>query len=234
MPDGPWNRYQQQRPQQQQPTPTSGSPDTPRQSDDSYTSFGPLTGSLTGVGQGLAGSLADIHSVVGSPFGFMEPENVRKMKAEGDQRMKDWAAQPGTKAQEIGKAVGGSLPYMVGGPSALGRLAAQAVPRLLGHAFMHSMGHALGVSPRLINLAIHALRGTPIAQAGVGAAGLAGGAVPAIYGGGRAQLRQPGQPPAPPARPPSPEPPRPAAPPATAAQDDDEQRVNRGAKGDRQ
>jgi hypothetical protein len=222
------NRQQQAAPA---PTPTSGAPDRPAQTGQ-YTGWGPLTGSATGLAQGLTGSLADIRGAIGDPLRFFETEDARKLKEAGVQRAKDWAGQPSqTRAQDIGKAVGGSLPYMVGGPSALASLATRAVPQILGHAFMHGMGHALGISPRLVNLAIHALRGTPIARAGVGAAGVAGGAVPALYGGARAQLRRPGAPQPPAPQQPSPPPtPRPEAPPATAAQDEN---IRRPGKGDR-
>jgi hypothetical protein len=163
--------------------PTAKGP--PQGGTDGYTDFpGPsLSGLGTGVAQGAAGALADIRShLPGLPF---EPEDVRKLKQEGVQRVQNWAAQPSqTTAQGIGKVVGGALPYFaVGGPSSLPALATRWIATRAGAIpgpILHVAGRLMGVSPRILHLIQHGFR--------TGALHI-GGMAPPVAGGIRAGTR---------------------------------------------
>jgi hypothetical protein len=161
-------------------------------STDEYTSFpgskeiatGASQG-MSGVAQGLGGALADIRSKLPDlPF---ESERTRKIKQEGVQRVQNWAAQPETsKAQGVGRMVGGALPYFaVGGPSSLAALStrwlASRVGAIPGPA-LHVAGRLMGVSPSLLHAIQHGLR--------TGALYI-GGAAPPVAGSIRAGTRTP-------------------------------------------
>ena len=110
-----------------------------------------------------------------------------------DPRVKQWTGQPSANTgQTIGKAVGGSLPFMIGGPEAVvGKGVAQALPflgrmagplgELAGHALV---GGASGAAQptgegqsRLKNAAIGAAGGALTAPRVAGSlTGIAGGA----------------------------------------------------------